>query len=100
MSNLGQSVYGDCCTWCSNYYTKVPQHSRFLAIHNILQGPPKGKSPEVLNLVNVVGIQMYLFIISSVLADSHPRKPEGLGGSVGVSRLVGRRPRCFHKVHV
>ena len=42
---------------------------------------PKGKSPEVLNLVNVVGIQMYLFFLSSVLADSHPEKPVRLGGS-------------------
>ena len=43
---------------------------------------------------------MYLFVLSSVLADSHPVKPTRLGGSVGVPRLVGRRPHCFHKVHV
>jgi len=61
---------------------------------------PQGKSPEVLNLVNVVGIKMYLFVLSSVLADSHLEKPARLGGSVGVPHLVGRRAHCFHKVHV
>ena len=59
---------------------------------------PKGKSPEVLNLVNMVGIKMYRFVLSSVLADSHPGKPARLGGSVGVPLLVGRS-HCFHKVH-
>jgi len=44
---------------------------------------PKGESLEVLNLVNVVGIEMYLFVLSSVLADSHPGKPARLS-SVGV----------------
>jgi len=44
---------------------------------------------------------MYLFDLSSVLADSHPGKPARLGGIVGVPRLVGRRPHCFfNKVHV
>jgi len=54
---------------------------------------PKGKSPEVLNLVNIVWILMYLFVLSSIFADSHPGKPARLDGSVGMPRLVGRRPQ-------
>ena len=40
---------------------------------------------------------MYLFVLSSVLADSHPGKPARLSGNVGVPHFVGRRHHCFHK---
>jgi hypothetical protein len=49
--------------------------------------------------MNVVEIQMYLIVLSSALADSHPANPASLGGSVAVPHLVGRRPHCFHKLH-
>jgi hypothetical protein len=41
LNDVGQGIHGDCCTCHSNFFTKVPQHSRFPVIQDILQGPPK-----------------------------------------------------------
>jgi len=46
-----------------NYARKSPTVAGFLRYTTAFE-VPQNKSPEVLNLVNVVGIQMYLFVIS------------------------------------